>query len=142
MVVTTDKINSNCISKSNSNSNLNSNSSPTRCFVIPKKLTQIQTMHLIGLSVLSYIADIFEKKSENCGLQFEDIFQNLSRQVFSICKHAISSRCRRLLQITGLSSREIIKPPQFNETMLSFNVYINFKNFQNLPLWLAHVHSN
>ena len=33
-------------------------------------------MHLMWLSVLSNIADIFENKSENCGLQLEGIFEN------------------------------------------------------------------
>ena len=33
-------------------------------------------MHLMWLLVLSNIADIFEKKSENCGLQLEGIFEN------------------------------------------------------------------
>ena len=45
-----------------------------------KKLTQVQTMHLMGLSVLSNIADIFEKKSENRGLQLEGIFLKISKR--------------------------------------------------------------
>ena len=36
-------------------------------------------MHLVWLSVLSNIADIFEKKSENCGLQLEGIFLKISK---------------------------------------------------------------
>ena len=49
-----------------------------------KKLTQIQTMHLMRLSVLSNLADIFEKKSENCGLQLEGIFLKISKRFKSI----------------------------------------------------------
>ena len=45
-----------------------------------KKLTQIQTMHLMSRSVLSNIADIFEKISENRGLQLEGIFLKISKR--------------------------------------------------------------
>ena len=37
-------------------------------------------MHLMWLSVLSNIADIFEKKSENCGLQLEGTFLKISKR--------------------------------------------------------------
>ena len=51
--------------------------------------------------------------------------------------------------LTRLLLREIIKPPQFNKTMTTklFEhyrsiAYINFENFQNFPLCLAHVPVN
>ena len=37
-------------------------------------------MHLMWLSVLSNIADIFENEFENCGLQLEGIFLKISKR--------------------------------------------------------------
>ena len=37
-------------------------------------------MHLVWLSVLSNIADIFEENSEDCGLQLEGIFLKISKR--------------------------------------------------------------